>query len=130
MSVRSMTRRDFLKVAGVTVGVAADIGETLSRRGFAVDVKPCRENPPVALYCVHAMNLGDDEKSRKNRLAYLDAVRPLLHSVAEVYFAGVGPDPAKTSWFERWLYRAFNGGAEGDCRDWNKIRGWAESVAI
>lgn len=152
---------------GSTVGVAAAIGETLSARGFAVDVRPSRENPspegyqaiitgsaingaqwlpeaveyvqkhrqalsrvPVALFSVHIMNLGDDEQSRQNRLAYLDAVRPLLKPTDAAFFAGLGSDPAKMSWFERWAYRKFKVGPEGDCRDWNRIRGWAESIQV
>ncbi len=83
----------------------------------------------VALFSVHIMNTGDDEKSRANRLAYLDAVRPLLKPLDEAFFAGVGFNPARQSWLEGWLYRAFKVGPEGDCRDWNRIRGWAESLA-
>lgn len=165
---QSMKKRILVTYAtrtGSTVGVASAIGETLSARGFKVDVVPSKENPqidgydavvmgsavngaqwlpeavefvqqnrkalgrvPVALFTVHIMNLGDDAESKRKRLAYLDDVRPLVKPVEEVYFAGQGLDPKKASWFERWSYRAFKMGPEGDCRDWNRIRGWAETI--
>lgn len=165
---QSMSKRILVTYAtrtGSTVGVASAIGETLSGRGFRVDVVPSKENPrldgydavvmgsaingaqwlpeavefvkqnrqalgrvPVALFTVHIMNLGDDPQSKKKRLAYLDNVRPLLKPVDEVYFAGLGSDPKKDSWLARWAYRAFNMGPEGDCRDWDRIRGWAKTI--
>jgi menaquinone-dependent protoporphyrinogen oxidase len=152
---------------GSSVDVAAAIGETLSRRGFAVDVKPIKDHPaldgyqtvlmgsaingaqwlpeavefvksnqaalnqvPVALFSVHIMNLGDDDKSKKNRLAYLNAVRPLLKPADEAFFAGIGMNPEEQGKLVRWVYRTFKIGPEGDCRDWEKIRGWAEAVRV
>jgi len=82
---------------------------------------------PVALFCVHIMNMGDSEKSIKNRLAYLNAVRPLVKPLHEAFFAGIGMEPGEKSWFIRWASRIFKIG-EGDCRDWNKIQGWAQTV--
>ena len=153
--------------AGSTVGVAEAIGQTLNERGYAVDVKPIKDNPdlgiyqkvilgsavngaqwlpeaveyvqnhqetlkqvPVALFCVHIMNMGDSESSKKNRHAYLNVVRPLVNPVAEAYFAGMGMNPADTSAFVRWIYRTFKIGGEGDCRDWDAIRGWAKTVTL
>jgi menaquinone-dependent protoporphyrinogen oxidase len=147
---------------GSTVGVAAAIAEKLSAKGAQVDVRPMNESPspegysavvlgsavngaqwlpeavqfvkdnqaainqiPAALFCVHIMNLGDDEKSRSKRLAYLNAVRVLIQPVEEAYFAGMGMILEEASRFERWMYRAFKVGPEGDCRDWEKIQAWS-----
>ncbi len=85
---------------------------------------------PVALFCVHIMNLGDSETHRKNRLAYVQDVRALVKPAAEGYFAGMGMKPEETSAFVRWMYRTFKIGGEGDCRDWDAIRAWASSVPI
>ena len=152
---------------GSTVGVADAIGKTLATHGFAVDVKPVKDNPdpgsydavvigsaingalwlpealeyvqnyqqslaqlPVAAFCVHIMNLGDDAGSKKKRIAYLDKVRKLLKPVDEGYFAGMGMDPEKESGIIRWIYRTFKIGGEGDCHDWEKIRGWAEEARL
>lgn len=83
----------------------------------------------AAFFCVHIMNLGDDDRSKKNRLAYLDAVRSLVHPADEAFFAGVGMDPDEQPGIVRWVYRTFKIGGEGDCREWDKIRGWAEEVS-
>ena len=83
---------------------------------------------PVALFCVHCMNLGDDERYKKNRLAYLNDVRPLVKAQAEAWFPGKGMDPKETARFVRWMARTFFGGGEGDLRDWTRIRAWAQTV--
>lgn len=85
---------------------------------------------PVALFCVHIMNLGDSEAHRKNRLAYVNDVRALVKPAAEAYFAGMGMKPEETPAFVRWIYRTFKIGGEGDCRDWDAIRAWASSVSL
>lgn len=149
--------------AGSTVEVAAAIGETLSARGFAVDIKPVKDQPrldgyqtvvvgsairmgnwlpeavefiktnqqaldrmPVALFTVHMLNIGDDEQSRTNRLAYLNTVRPLLRKVDEVYFAGK-MDFSRLSFLDRFISRMVKV-QEEDRRDWDDIRNWAQTI--
>lgn len=156
----------YATAAGSTVGVAGLIGQTLGARGYAVDVQPVNANPapdgyqavilgsavhgarwlpeavafardhqaalrqvPVALFCVHIMNLGADEKSRRNRQAYLNGVRPYVSAVDEAYFAGKGTDPATASGVERFMAGLFNI-ATGDQRDWTKISAWAQTVNL
>lgn len=151
---------------GSTVGVAEAIGQTIAQNGYAVDVKPAIEGPnpagyqavivgsavqgakwlpeavqyvqehqqslnavPVALFCVHIMNRGDDERARRNRLAYLNKVRALVTPVDEAYFAGIGMDENEPSAFNRLAARLFKIDS-GDCRDWDAIRGWAETVLV
>lgn len=149
--------------AGSTVDVAAAIGETLSTHGYAVDVKPVKESPPVAGYqvviigsairmghwlpeavnfvethqetlhqlttaffTVHMMNLGDDETSRKNRLAYLDPVREILVPQHEVFFAGK-MDLAQLSFLDRLIAKAVKS-TNADRRDWSAIRNWTNQI--
>ena len=83
---------------------------------------------PVAVFTVHALNTGDDEQSRGNRAAYLDAIRPLLKPVAEGFFSGQ-VDPARLCAFERLTLRTDTGPAK-DFRDWDKIRVWAQALPI
>jgi menaquinone-dependent protoporphyrinogen oxidase len=85
---------------------------------------------PVAVFSLHIMNAGDDERSRRKRTAYLDEVRPIFRPVDEAFFLGIGPDPKKDSWLARWFFRRFGGAGEGDCRDWTKIREWARGVPV
>ena len=85
---------------------------------------------PVAVFSMHIMNAGDDERSRRKRTAYLDDVRRIIRPVDEAFFLGIGPDPQKDSWLARWFFRRFGGAGEGDCRDWAKIREWARGVLV
>jgi len=85
---------------------------------------------PTALFSVHIMNLGDDEKATRRRAAYTSAVRAAVTPVAEAFFAGKGPLASDTSLIARWAFKAFGGGGEGDCRDWSAIRGWAKRVDL
>lgn len=152
---------------GSTVGVAQKIGETLSGRGFEVDVKPMKDQPsldgyaavvlgsavnggrwlpeaaafvtangdalgnvPVSLFCVHAMNTGPEPKKVARRHTYLDAEREVVTPAAEGYFAGIGPNGTQSHWFTRQMFRTFGGDVEGDGRDWNAIKAWAEEVPV
>jgi len=115
----------------VVLGSAVNGGQWLPEAvSFVESQQQALNRIPVALFCVHIMNLGDDESSIKKRLAYLDAQRVLVTPVDEVFFAGMGMNPETASGLERWIYRTFNIGPEGDCRDWEKIRAWAKTVAL
>ncbi len=85
---------------------------------------------PVALFCVHALNLGDSERSKKNKRSYLNAVRPLVNPAFEAYFAGLCGKPEDTSAIMRWFARTFMDSGEGDCRDFSKIRAWAGDIDL
>jgi menaquinone-dependent protoporphyrinogen oxidase len=80
----------------------------------------------VALFTVHMLNDGDDEASKAARLAYLDAVRPLLQPAAEVYFTGK-MDFSRLSFLDRMVSR-FVKAVEADRRDWDKIHAWGQAV--
>jgi menaquinone-dependent protoporphyrinogen oxidase len=81
---------------------------------------------PTAFFCVHMMNMGGDETSRKGRLAYLAPLRKLVTPCSEAYFAGIG-DLSKITFIERMVVKAVKPPL-GDFRDWDKIQAWAQSV--
>lgn len=81
---------------------------------------------PVALFTVHILNTGADETSRAARLAYLNAVRPLLNPVDEVFFAGK-IDIATLSFVDRLMVKMVKSPI-GDFRDWDGIRNWSSVV--
>ncbi len=85
---------------------------------------------PVAVFCVHAMNTSETPKAIAKRHAYIDSVREAIAPAEEGYFAGVGPQQAGTNAFARWMFRAFGGDVEGDGRDWDKIREWAQALSL
>jgi len=85
---------------------------------------------PTAVFCVHSMNGGSDEKQTRKRLAYLDKVRATVTPVAEGFFLGTGPTADDTSFIARWAFKTFGGTAEGDARDWDKIETWAEGLDL
>jgi menaquinone-dependent protoporphyrinogen oxidase len=115
--------------AAVLIGSAVNGGAWLPEAvDFVRNHQHDLKRVPVALFSVHIMNAGADERSQRKRLAYLDEVRPMLHPVEEAFFLGIGPDPTKDSWIARWFFRRFGGAGEGDCRDWEAIRGWARGV--
>jgi menaquinone-dependent protoporphyrinogen oxidase len=80
----------------------------------------------VALFTVHMLNRGDDEQSRLNREAYLDALRPWVLPVDHVFFPGK-IDPERLSFIDRLMVRMVKS-PMGDFRDWDEIGGWAQNV--
>jgi menaquinone-dependent protoporphyrinogen oxidase len=111
----------------VLVGSAIRYGQWLPEAvTFVKTNQQALNRLPVALFTVHIMNRGDDEQSQTKRMAYLNAVCPLLHPVDEVFFAGKG-DPAQFSLIEHLIGRIISAPV-GDFRDWDKIRGWAQTV--
>ncbi|WP_322792784.1 flavodoxin domain-containing protein [Bellilinea sp.] len=149
--------------AGSTAEIAATIGQTLSQRGYSVDVLPVKKQPnpsdydavilgspirmgswlpevidfikenrtllepmPVAVFTVHMLNSGNDEESRTNRQAYLNAVREWISPAEEVFFLGK-MELAKLSFLDRFISNVMKAKDE-DLRDWNTINAFAESV--
>lgn len=149
--------------AGSTAEIAATIGQTLSQRGYSVDVLPVKKQPnpsdynavilgssirmgswlpeviafikenrtlleqlPVAVFTVHMLNSGNDEESRTNRQAYLNAVREWISPAEEAFFLGK-MELAKLSFLDRFISNVIKAKDE-DLRDWNVINTFAESV--
>jgi len=81
---------------------------------------------PVALFCVHIQNQGNDETSRQKRLAYLNEVRPLLQPVDEGFFASRFNRRGAALLLPGWLARLV---PNIDLRNWESIRTWATNVS-
>ena len=93
---------------------------------FLIANKQALRRVRVALFTVHALNLGDDEQSRLKREAYLDPLRPLVLPVAHVFFPGK-IDPARLSLFDRLMVKVLRAPV-GDFRDWAKVDNWADKL--
>ena len=81
---------------------------------------------PTAFFTVHGQNLGADEVSRKNRLAYIDPVRAMLRPGVEAFFAGK-LDSSRLSFGARMLCKLMKA-RDCDLRDWPVIHAWAQGV--
>jgi menaquinone-dependent protoporphyrinogen oxidase len=84
------------------------------------------QNLPSAFFTVHMRFLGDDEKSRKGRLAYLEPIRKLAQPDIEAFFAG-RMDYSRLSFGERLLCKAM-GSKPADLRNWPAIHAWGSNV--
>ena len=131
VDVKPMNGRPSLEgYDAVVLGSAVNGGKWLPEAvSFVETTKKALGKVPVALFCVHAMNFGDDAKATKRRLAYLDDVRNLVTPCDEGFFGGVAPLGDDTSFILRAAFKAF-GGRAGDNRDWDEIRTWAEQVPV
>lgn len=115
----------------VLLGSAVNGGQWLPEAvSYAESNAAALKTVPTAIFSVHIMNLGDEPKATRKRHAYTDKVRAFFAPSDEAFFAGKGPDPEDTSLIMRWAFKAFGGGGEGDCRDWDAIRAWAGRVAV
>lgn len=111
----------------VLVGSAIRMGNWLPEAvEFVKDNQTALNQMPVALFTVHMLNREDDEESHANRMAYLKDVRPLLKPVEEIFFAGRF-DMSRLSFLDRMISKAVKA-VDEDCRDWDRIRGWAQTV--
>jgi len=81
---------------------------------------------PVA-YFLGCMTLEDDtEENRRTVAAYLDTVREIVQPVDVGIFAGA-MDYAKLPFVFRLMMKVM-GTPEGDYRDWEAIRAWADGL--
>jgi len=93
---------------------------------FIKENRTLLEPMPVAVFTVHMLNSGNDEESRTNRQAYLNAVREWISPAEEVFFLGK-MELAKLSFLDRFISNVMKAKDE-DLRDWNTINAFAESV--
>jgi menaquinone-dependent protoporphyrinogen oxidase len=117
------------KVSGyqaVLVGSAVQYGNWLPEAiEFVKSNQVALKQVPVALFCVHIRNTEDNEESRKNRLAYLDTVRSLVHPVAEAFFPGRFNRQGAAMLLPGLVARFV---PTIDLRNWDKVQSWSQSV--
>ncbi len=121
--------RDVNGYAAVVIGSAIRMGNWLPEAVEFVKKNQAQLNKaPTAFFTVHLLNAADDAESRAKREAYTEPVRKIVAPKAETFFAGK-MEYAKLSLFESMMSKAMKA-PEQDLRDWNKIRSWAESLAL
>lgn len=111
----------------VVLGSAVRMGNWLPEMvKFIQNNQAALKTMPSALFTVHMLNAGDDEASRTARAAYTAPVRALLPDAAETFFSGL-MDYSRLSFLDR-LIAGIVKSVESDQRDWEKIRGWANTI--
>ena len=126
LSVDIKPIKDNPKVEGyqaVLIGSAVHHGRLLPETiKFIKSNKNTLASMPVTIFCLHIQNLLDDEQSRKNRIAYLDDIRPYIRPVEEVFFAGKFDRRGAALLLPKWIARFI---PPIDLRKWKTIRNWA-----
>lgn len=111
----------------VVIGSAIRMGSPLPEvTHFIEEHRSEFRDAPLAFFAVHLRYDGEDEASRKARLAYLDPIRIQLRITHEAYFTGVY-DPAKVTPIERLMGEMVKTPV-GDFRDWAAIKSWGQSI--
>jgi menaquinone-dependent protoporphyrinogen oxidase len=80
---------------------------------------------PAALLTVHFFFRGKGESAQKQRLAYLNQVRPLVPQADIAFFGGRFDQRTTACGLPKWLARLT---PTMDVRDWDAIRAWAQAV--
>ena len=117
---------------GVVVGSAIYMGKWLPDAVEFVKTN-CEmlRRVPVAYFLVCMTLCKPTEENRVKVLAYLD---PVLKAIPEIKPVGIGTfagalDYSNLSWLNKKILKS-KGTPEGDFRDWNAIRAWAEGSAF
>ncbi len=87
---------------------------------------------PAAIFTVPMLNRDGSETSRRARQAYTAPIHQILNPTDEVFFDG-RMDYSKLKFLDRAMAKAVEkqtNTKEGDFRDWNKIRGWAQTIFV
>jgi menaquinone-dependent protoporphyrinogen oxidase len=113
---------------GVVVGSAIYMGKWMPEAtDFVKKNRDILGRIPVAYFLVCITLAQPTEKNRSKVLSYME---PIMKAVPEIRpldigtFAG-GLDYNKLSWLNKRILKA-KGAPEGDFRDWNSIRTWAQ----
>jgi len=110
----------------VIAGSAVQYGKWLPEAlEFVKNNQAALQQLPVALFCVHITNTGDDEQSRATRLSFLDEVRPLVRPVTEAFFPGRFNRQGAALLLPGLIARFI---PTIDLRNWDKIHSWSQTV--
>jgi len=90
-----------------------------------------RQKPTATFLVCMTLGMKNGEQYRSHVATWLEPVRALVNPVSEGLFAGVLDIQKIPSFSDRLKFRLsvlFGAWQEGDHRDWNAIRSWAESL--
>jgi len=111
----------------VFVGSAIRMGKWLPDAAkFVSENLASLQRVPMAYFTVCMTMVEDSPATRARAAGFIAPVRAVLTPAAEGYFAGK-VDPGRLSFIENMSLQA-KGVPQGDFRDWNKIRTWAQNT--
>jgi menaquinone-dependent protoporphyrinogen IX oxidase len=124
---------DISAYQAVVAGSAINSGAWLPGALQFVQAHPAelRTKPFAAFLVCMTLAMKNGEQYRSNVAIWLEPVRTLVHPVSEGLFAGaldVGKIPSWSDRLKFCLSVLFGVWKEGDHRDWEAIRLWAESL--
>jgi menaquinone-dependent protoporphyrinogen oxidase len=120
---------DLTGYAAVIIGSAIRIGAWLPEAvEFVKANQATLSKIPTAYFVVSAFMRDDTPEVRQKVSVYLDPVRRLHEPKSVGLFAGK-MDYGNLSLLDRFVVTNVAKVPEGDWRDWNKIRAWAEGVS-
>jgi len=111
----------------VVIGSAIRMGHWLPEAvAFVKTYREPLSHIPTAYFLVSGLLRDDTPGMRRKVLAFLDPVRTILEPTSIGLFAGK-MDYSKMDWLDRSIAEAVSS-SEGDWRNWEAIRGWAQDL--
>ena len=129
VDVRPLTNvTDLTGYDAVVIGSAIRIGKWLPEAvDFVKTNQAALARVPTAYFLVSAFMRNDTPETRQKAQTYLDPVRQILEPKSVGLFGG-RMDYASLSMIDHLVVTSVAKVPEGDWRDWNKIRAWAEGL--
>jgi menaquinone-dependent protoporphyrinogen oxidase len=123
--------RDVSGYTAVVVGSAIRMGNWLPEAvEFVRNHRAQLSQIPTAFFTVHMLNRDNSDESRQAREQYTAQVREILVPNEEIFFSGK-MKYARLGFFDRAIAQSVGkatNSEEGDYRDWEAIRAWAQSL--
>ncbi len=123
--VKSVTSLDGYDA--VVIGTAIRMGQCLPEaKSFVERHKEALSKVPLAYFAACLAPTATEESERKQAETYLDALKAIVRPAAEVVLAGK-MDPKKLSFLFKLMMQSMKI-QEGDFRDWETIKAWAQEI--
>lgn len=111
----------------VVIGSAIRMGKWLpDALEFATQHQARLSQMPTAAFTVHMLNTDDTPESQAARAGYVAPLHQVMTPGAEAFFAGK-IELARMSLFDRLISKTMKA-TDQDLRDWDQIRGWADTL--
>lgn len=112
---------------GIVLGSAIRMGRWLApARKFVEQHAATLRQKPLALFTVHMLNREESDTAQANRALYVEPIHALVTPQYEAFFGG-RIEFRRFNLMEKLIAKLVKP-VEGDVRDWNAIRAWADGL--